>query len=187
MMRRSAPRVVPGGRLAIMAGAIALSLLCTAPGGAFEHPNKPGMDADQVKAGFLFNFARFVEWPSPAAGPLVICVVGDDAFVEILQRVVGGRTVDGRAVAARRLRDDEDPKGCHELFLAAGWRGRTTDLLQRARGPVLTVGESVQFLREGGIIRFHVEDNRVRFQISRENAASAGLKVSSHLLSLGSK
>ena len=145
------------------------------------------VDADQVKAGFVFNFARFVQWPSPVSGPLVIGVVADDAFATALERVVQGRTVEGRALVVRRLRDGTDPSGCHLLFISASWRGRTADILQNARGPILTVGESVQFLREGGAVRLYHEDNRIRFQISRENGEAVGLKFSSQLLSLASR
>ena len=142
---------------------------------------------NQVKAGFLFNFARFVEWPVKTSGPLIIGVVGDERFVKALEQVLRDRTVEGRPVMARHLRDGNDPSPCDLLFIPSSWRGRAADVLQGTRGPILTVGESVQFLRDGGIVRLYVEDSRIKFQISRENATTAGLKISSHLLNLASR
>lgn len=143
------------------------------------------VDEDQIKAGFLFNFVRFVEWPPPSSGPLVIAILGDETLAAVVERVVAGRTAADRPVVARYLRDGDNVAGSHLLYVSPAWRGRPADLLQHTRGaPMLTVGESVQFLRDGGIIRLYTDGDRMRFQINRENAGVAGLKISSHLLGL---
>lgn len=145
----------------------------------------PTADEYQVKAAFLYNFTRFVQWPWPPAGPFVIAVVGDDRIAEALERVVRGKTAHGRAVVVRRLAPSDDPRGAHILFVTADSEARTADLRARALAAgVLTVGESPYFLREGGMIRFLVDDNRVRFQIDAAAAQAAGLRISSQLLSL---
>jgi YfiR/HmsC-like len=141
----------------------------------------------QVKAAFLFNFAKFVQWPASEDGLLIIGIVGDDAFAEIVAKTVKGRSISGRELQTRRLALGDDPSGCHVLFVGVMRPSDAAELIRRVRGPVLTVGESVQFLRDGGMVRFYVEKNKMRFQISQRNAEAAGLKVSSQLLTLAAR
>jgi hypothetical protein len=172
-------------RPAIVAGVLALGF----PGLAWCE-GRFGQDPAgevQVKAAFLFNFAKFVQWPGPNDGPLVIGIVGDDAFAEIVTKTVKGRSINARELQTRRLAIGDDPSGCHVVFVAAMRPHDAAELIQRVRGPVLTVGESVQFLRDGGMVRFYVENNKMRFEISQRNAEAAGLKVSSQLLTLAAR
>jgi hypothetical protein len=141
----------------------------------------------QVKAAFLYSFASFVDWPVASREPLVIGIAGDDAFADIVAQTVRGRSAKGRAFETKRLASVDDPSGCQILFVSARRPREGAELLQRVRGPVLTVGETAHFLREGGVVRFMVENKRVRFQISQKNAEAAGLKVSSQLLALGTR
>lgn len=148
------------------------------------------LDEDGVKAAFLYNFLKFVQWPAGSqAGPLVIGVVGDDLFFEdLLHHIVKGKTVQEREVVVRQFRHDDDLALCHILFIGESEARRTPELLQRLQtAPILTVGETVHFLHEGGIARFFVEERRVRFQINPSSAERAGLQISSQLLSLGTK
>jgi hypothetical protein len=145
------------------------------------------LDEYHVKAAFLFNFAKFVEWPPtvPRNRPFVVGVVGEDRIVAVVEGVVRGRTVHGRRMEVRTLRPGEDPRDCDIVFVTADEDQRSADLMRRARREtVLTVGESERFLRDGGIIRFVEGGNRVRFQINARGAQQAGLKISSQLLSL---
>lgn len=141
----------------------------------------------QVKAAFLFNFAKFVNWPGPSDGPFVIGIAGDDAFAEVVTRTVRGRSVNGRELQTRRLAGREDLAGCQVVFIGIMRPHDAAEWLQRVRGPVLTVGETVQFLRDGGMVRFYIENNNVRFQINQKNAEVAGLKISSQLLTLAAR
>jgi hypothetical protein len=141
----------------------------------------------QVKAAFLFNFAKFVQWPGAHEGPLVIGIAGDDDFAAIVEQTVRGRNVNGREIKTRRLASGEDPSGCQMLFIGLTRPRDAAELMQRISEPVLTVGESVQFLRDGGMVRFFVENNRVRFEISQKNAEAARLKVSSQLLAFAAQ
>ena len=145
------------------------------------------MDESQVKAAFLFNFAKFVQWPVEDRGPLVIGVVGDDAFGDVVQKVVQGRTVNGRDLAARRLSVGDQTAGCSVVFIAGSRQRDAADVLQRTHGAVLTVGETPQFVRDGGMVRFFVEDNHLRFQIDQSTAKAVGLKISSQLLTLAAR
>jgi len=141
----------------------------------------------QVKAAFLFNFAKFVQWPGPTDGPLVIAIAGDDYFAEIVTQTIRGRNINGRELTARRLATGDDPAGCQVLFVGLTRPSDVADLMQRIHQPMLTVGETVQFLRDGGMVRFYLENNRVRFEISQKNALAAGLKVSAELLAFAAR
>lgn len=143
----------------------------------------------QVKAAFLLNFTRFVEWPSDAftapGDPVTICVVGDDPFGESLDAVVQGETVNGRRLKVHRTRDvPELRKDCHLVFVPRS-TGRQSEILSALRGTGrLTVGEGDGFLTDGGVIRFVLDQNRVRFEINLAAAEANRLKLSSKLLRL---
>lgn len=146
------------------------------------------MAEQQVKAAFLYNFAKFVEWPESAfAGPdapLVFCVPNDDAFGAALDplRI---KTVKGRKIAVKSLSDLQDARACHVLFLGAAAAGRMEGLLSALAGaPVLLVGDSERFVRRGGMIGFILERNKVVFEINEGAAKRTGLVVSSQLLKL---
>ena len=141
---------------------------------------------DDVKAAYVFNFTKFVEWPSSAftgqTDPINVCVAGDAAVVRALERIVAGEHVEGRPLRAIAELPD-DPAHCHVLFVGRGASERASRLMATtSKVPVLTVGDSTRFLQQGGMIAFVVENRRVRFDISVRPAERAGLKVSSKLL-----
>jgi hypothetical protein len=145
------------------------------------------VDEYQVKAAFLYNFAKFVEWPQRDAPrtSFVLGIAANDRIVEVVDTVVRGKTVHGRPLQLRTLRPGEDPSDCDMLFVTDAEDRQAGDLVRRARdGGVLTVGEGDLFLRDGGMIRFVAEGNRVRFQINAAGARAAGFTISSQLLSL---
>lgn len=143
-----------------------------------------GTSEYEVKAAFLFNFAKFVEWPDPASGPIRLCIVGDDPFGNNLEETVRGKTINGRPIAIRRIKAGENPQGCQIAFISASERPPRSllDLLQGAS--TLTVGEAPNFAKQGGIINFVLEDNKVHFEINVDAAEQARLRISSKLLSL---
>jgi hypothetical protein len=137
----------------------------------------------QVKAAFLFNFLKFVEWPPAAAdSPWVIGVLGRDPFQGAMEDTVRGKIVSGRRVEVRHYARPEDVKDCNILFIGRADSERMTTPVQPG---MLTVGESPGFLNSGGIINFYLDDNRVHFEIRPEIAHAAGLRLSSQLLRLG--
>jgi YfiR/HmsC-like len=145
------------------------------------------VDEYQVKAAFLYNFAKFVEWPHQDArrAIFVLGIAGNDRIVQVVDSVVRGKTVHGRPLQLRTLRPDEDPRECDMLFVAMDEDRQAADLVRRARdGAVLTIGEGDLFLRDGGMIRFVADGNRIRFQINTASAREAGFTISSQLLSL---
>lgn len=143
----------------------------------------------QVKAAFLYQFLKFVEWPEAVLGdpeaPITLCVAGRDPFGPALDETVRGRTAQGRSCLIRRMAGGDDPDGCHLLFVASGEDSRIAETLRRvAKRPVLTVGESDRFEQAGGTIRFVLEEDRVRFVINAAAARRAGLRLSARLLSV---
>ena len=142
-----------------------------------------------VKAAFLYEFARFVEWPDVGAtpGPLSIGVLGDDPFGEALDRAVSAKKVGGRALAIRRFRQLEELTPCAILFVANSEVGRLDAILNKTAGwPTLIVGESDGFTGGGGMVRFFVDGNRVRFEVNLRAAETAGLRLSSRMLAVAS-
>jgi hypothetical protein len=143
----------------------------------------------QVKAAFLFHFAEFVTWPAGALGnagdSFLICVLGDDPFHGDLETTIQGKILATRTVRVRHVEQEQETQGCHVLFIGKNELKGASSLAATLRNmPVLTVGESDNFLQSGGIIRFCMEDRKVRFEINQEAAEAANLKISSRLLLL---
>jgi hypothetical protein len=143
----------------------------------------------QVKAAYLFNFLKFVEWPEESfadpLAPIVIGVVGEDPFGSALPQVVTGKTVQGRDLVIRIYHAGEDLRGAHILFISASERKRLPTILSSLRGSsVLTVADTSGFLDSGGMIQFLNENGRVRFAINVDATGRARLKMSSKLLTL---
>lgn len=136
----------------------------------------------RVKAAFLYNFVKYVEWPAHAAtGPIVICVAGRNPFGNLLADTVRGETVAGRTLDARVILEPD--AGCHVMFVPSG--ANAAVYLRSTRGtPTLTVGEASDFIEQGGLVRFYFDGGTVRFEINRETADRSGLRISSRLLQL---
>ncbi len=147
------------------------------------------VDEYRLKAAFLFHFAQFVEWPPEALGnadnPFVICVVGEDPFHGDLEGTVEGKYIAARVVRIRHFKQFQEGQGCHMVFVDRKDEGTVPlRMLALRKTPVLTVGESDDFLQQGGIIRMFIEDRKLRFEINQGAAEIANLKVSSRLLLL---
>jgi hypothetical protein len=141
-----------------------------------------------VKAAFLFNFAKFVDWPADAlanGGSVAICVLGEDPFGDTLDTLTHGERVNGHDIAIRRLRSAQDARACHILFISASERHHLVEILYVLRGAsVLTVGDVDEFAQVGGIIRLTKQNYRIGVEISAQAAERAHVKISSKLLSL---
>lgn len=146
-----------------------------------------GVSEEEIKAAFLFNFAKFVEWPPlhNSASVFVVGVLGRDSFAAALEQIVQGKAINGKPLLVRRLSRPPESRGCHVVFLTGDDKNRPKQLLAAisAEG-VLTVGEAEEFAERGGVIGFVKESNRIRFEINLEAASRAGLRVSSRLLQL---
>ena len=147
------------------------------------------IDVYEVKAAFLYNFAKFVEWPREAFKDsndrISICVLGKNPFGSLLAEAVEGKIVGSRKFAVSMLSGASAAGGCHILFVSAPQSKPAKLLLEESKNPyLLTVGESSDFLAGGGMINLKVQDSRVRIEINREAASGAKLRISSRLLSL---
>ncbi len=140
----------------------------------------------EVKAAFLLNFARLVEWPAASlapGSPLALCVLGSSPFGGALDRVFSGKQVQGREVEIRST--EVSAADCHMVFVPgrAGDRGR--QLLEATRGrSVLVVGESEGYAADGAAINLYESGGKIRFEVNRQAARAARLKVSAKLLGL---
>lgn len=145
----------------------------------------------QVKAAYLLNFLKFVEWPKGGAQPVdantpyTIGVLGHDPFGNVLDDTLRGKNLDGRPIRAVRCNNEDEAARCHLVFVSKDERRELRPVVEKlAAKNVLLVGEGGDFLRSGGAIRFVIADDRVRFEIDQGNAESAGVKISAKLLQL---
>lgn len=141
----------------------------------------------RVKAGFLYTFAKYVEWPTGTfhspTNAIVIGILGKDPFGKMLNDMVAGKAVDGRPIRIQRFQRAEEIQVCHILFVSASEKSRLPDIQTRLRGrSILTVSELDGFLEHDGQIRFVSEDNRVWFDIDMEATRQAGLTLDANLL-----
>ena len=142
-----------------------------------------------IKAGYVYNFAKLVEWPTAASAkgqPLVIGVLGNDDFATVLSRVVEGKRIDDRPFVVKRIKSKELKEcGCRMLFVAASESARTDEIVQlQNSSSILTIAEAPDFARRGGVVALTLEDNKIRFAINVDAAAQASLNISSRLLAL---
>ena len=147
------------------------------------------VDEYQVKAAFLYNFAKFVQWPPGAftssSEPIAICIIGRNLFGSTLGDMVENKTVGGRPLAVRRLPDTQHAGKCQILFVGASEGKRVPALLEPLKGAsILTVGETRDFTAMGGVMSFKLDGTHVRIQVCLGAAERAQLQISSKLLSL---
>lgn len=155
--------------------------------GRADAQNSAASSEYKVKAAFVFHFAQFVEWPTNAFqsenGPLIIGILGNDPFGSAIDEIVRGEVVRNHPLQVQRYRTLNDVKGCHILYVCPSEASNTRAIVERLRGQsVLTVGETENFARSGGVIRFLKEGNKIRFRINVQAAAEANVTISSKLL-----
>jgi hypothetical protein len=172
--------------------------LCVHLVGALGQGSSLGSDPDhleyRIKAAFLYNFARFVEWPTDrstneADPTLTIAVLGEDPFGPVLDATVEGKLVQGKKLRIKRFRSFAEVIGrCDVLFISTSEKKSLPAILARLRGrSILAVGETEDFLDHGGMIEFQIRGGAVRFDVNLAAAEQAGLHLSSQLLKVASK
>jgi hypothetical protein len=170
---------------------VLLCLVLLVSGASHSAFAQSAADEYQVKAAFLFHFAQFLNWPADAlrAGDpsLSLCIFDDEPRRQELQSTIEGKQIGTRTLHVRTISQPQEIQGCNILFLSRDEARRQSPILKSLRGlPVLTVGETSNFLSDGGMIRFHLENGRIRFDISLAAAESSHLQISSQLLLLAS-
>ena len=143
----------------------------------------------EIKAAFLYNFVKFVEWPASSFprpdAAVTICLMGPDPFGATLDDLIENEQVQGRPLAIRRLGRTDATAGCHVLFVAPAERGTFEAILRTVdTGRVLTVSDEMEFLAAGGHISFFMESNRVRFAVNAPVVRQAEFQINSRLMRL---
>jgi hypothetical protein len=143
----------------------------------------------ELKAAFLFNFAKFIDWPPTAfadsGSPITVCVFGKDPFGHFLDDALVNKRIANRSVVVERLKDKSGARQCQMIFVSASQSSGLPAVLDTVKGEsVLLVGETPDFATQGGTIEFTFEDSRVRFVINTDAADRARLRVDSKLLAL---
>lgn len=162
----------------------AIALLCEI---AARPQNSPS--EYQLKAAFLFNFAKFVEWPSDtfpnATSPITLCIFRHDPFGNALDDVIRGKTINNRELVARRIHELAELKNCQVLFVDEREEKQLPEILASLKGASsLVVGEGTDFAERGGAIQFFLENNKLRFAINVDAVQRSRLQASSKLLAL---
>ena len=148
---------------------------------------KPKPTEYQVKAAYLSNFGRFVDWPAAATsgdGPFNVCVLGQDPLGASLDAAIAGEKIGSAKLAAKRVSRVEDAGDCRLLFISSSEESRLAAILAAVGKNILTVGDMPEFAERGGMIQFVLDGSRVRFEINLIAAQRAGLNLGSELLKL---
>jgi uncharacterized protein DUF4154 len=153
------------------------------------HASTDTASASALKAAFLYNFVKFIEWPAdavPPSAPLTLCVVGDRLVADALEDVVRGRAVGGHDLTVRRPRlEDNTIHSCQVLYVSGLDERQSIELIDRLSGsPLLTVSDGERFAQLGGVAHFFVDAGKMRFAVNLQSAQRARLAVSSKLLGL---
>jgi hypothetical protein len=143
----------------------------------------------QVKAVFLYNFSRFVEWPSSsyltATSPFIIGILGDDPFGNYLEETVRGETVKSHIMTIHHFQNINDIDNCHILFISYKDQDAIKRVLSSVQGKnILTVNESPNFARMGGMIQFYTENDKIKLMINSTSIKETQLQISSKLMSV---
>ncbi|MCI0538449.1 MAG: YfiR family protein [Verrucomicrobiales bacterium] len=179
--------VMAGGRRRFRAG-LAMTLLLAVFAVGTRAAEDPAREY-KVKAAFLLQFTKYVEWPESALNatnaPMVLGLFEEDPAAPIVREQLHGKVVNGRPMIVKLLSDAEAVTNCHMLFLSRARKERVDQLLAQSQGrPVLTVSELDQFALHGGVINFVRKDESFRFEVNLEAAEKARLKISTKLASL---
>jgi hypothetical protein len=143
----------------------------------------------QIKAAFLFNFVKFIDWPPEAfadeKGPFIIGILGDNPFGNDLERTVAGKIINDRPITVQVFHTSEEATHCQILFISSSEKKHFPEIIKSFDGAaILTVSDTDRFIEAGGMVNFVKEASKIRFQINSGAAKAARLKISSKLLSL---
>ena len=200
-------------RKATFAIPAAVLLCCLVMPACFDsHLRAQSATEPELKAAFLYHFAQFIEWPpdvsanseqeqrncanchhskrskesvAASKAPITFCVVGDDSFAEVLGQALEDKIIRGQNLLVQQWEQSKNSHPCNVLFVASSAKNTVAEILRTGDGRgVLIVGETEGFAKRGGMINFILSDKKLGFEINRKSAESAGLKISSRLLTL---
>jgi hypothetical protein len=164
-------------------GAVLIAIFLIGVRAATQSVSAPGL-----KAAYLFNFTKFVEWPTdvvPEGTPLALCIVSDEAVADALEQTIKGQTVQGRGLVVRRLGADAPLPTCHVLYLAGSDQKRWLDSTRMLDGRlVLTVSDAARFAQTGGMVELSLERGRMQIAVNTDALQRAKVRLSSRVLAL---
>lgn len=174
-------------KCAINAVVLLLSVIFTVDSNCQAQDSQP--TKYQIEAAFIYNFARFVDWPAQeftdASSPMIIGVFGKNKFGMDLAQAISGKMIGGHPLQFRECASLADATHCQVLFISDSEKSHLSKIISALGGAsILTVSESDNFIAAGGMINLRIVDQKVRFDINNSAARSAGLTISSKLLSL---
>jgi hypothetical protein len=171
-----------------VAALVCLHVWAVAPVGLIAATQTQASNAPALKAAFLFNFAKFTEWPSDGLAPgqkLSLCVLGDAPVADALTQTIEGRNIERHELTVQLVKADGPIRSCHLLYLGSLDVQQSAQLLRTLAGAaVFTVADSDGFAESGGVIQLILEGDRVRFAVNVAAAKRARLTLSSKLLGL---
>ena len=178
------PRVRPFRRAGWIVFGVAVCLVAAQIAGQTAQ-----LTSSEVKAGFLLNLVKFVEWPdatfASAKEPITFGIVGSDPLGNALIRAVRGQSVRGRTMIVRKYNVGDDLRRCQVLFVSASEQARVPQILAGVLGAsILTVSDAQRFTEAGGVVQFSVDGDKVHFSVNRDSAMQARLQISAKLLTL---
>lgn len=183
--------LTPAARRLLLTAWLAAIGRTVAPATEARAQASPSAPAHEVKAAYLLNFTRYVDWPPGAyaapTDPVNVCVLGESAFGQILRRSAQGRLSRGRPLRVLEPDAPAQAGDCHLAFVAGRRRDIGAWLAALRRSPTLTVGDGREFLRYGGMVAFVIVDQTIRFEIDTAAVRRAGLRISSRVLALATR
>jgi YfiR/HmsC-like len=174
-------------RVAVFAAAVLVLCILQRDGGFAAELGAPPASEYQVKAAFVYNFIKFVEWPAgqnAGEDTLRLCVLGDVPAMAPFADL-DGKMVKGKRLTVSTMMDPQTAGACQVLFVSSSLSRRMNEVLDIVKGrPTLTVGDTEGYARRGIMINMYLDNKRVRFEINAKTARTAGLRVSTKLMSL---
>lgn len=147
-------------------------------------------EASVIKAAFIEKLSRFIEWPDKNAtiqqqSNFLLCVIDQDTLDGALDDLAEASSIKNQPLRIQYLNHAEDAKECNALFISNTMSAKLNDtLLQLDDRPILTIGDSAEYAKQGVMINFYIEEGRLSFEVNIEAAKSAGFKISSRVLKL---
>ena len=165
---------------------MALAVAWVLAGASCLHDQQANPTEYEVKAAYLYNFGKFVEWPAKVTATsdfFSICVLGEDPFGATFDATIAGESINGKKVVVKRITKPQDAVSCRILFVSSSESSQLKEVLAAlGRTSALTVGEMPEFALRGGMVQFVLDGSRVRFEVNLTIAEHAGLTLSSQLL-----
>ena len=167
---------------------ISIALIVGASTSLSARAEEPFLHENRIKAAFMYNFVKFIQWPESAfidpESPVFICILGKDPLMDALQSITG-KMVRGRRIVISHIENISSVKGCHILFVTKSEKSMAKHIISKFKGsPVLTVSDMDDFVKAGGMIGMVRVENKIRFNINLVATQDSGLTISSQLLKL---